>query len=43
MKFVQEGGLLITEGSTSTIFPDYHLVSGCDRSRNRRACSRAAS
>ena len=26
MKFVQEGGLLITEGSTSTIFPDYHLV-----------------
>ena len=28
MKFVQEGGLLITEGSTATIFPDYHLVSG---------------
>jgi hypothetical protein len=28
MKFVQEGGLLITEGSTSVIFPDYHLVSG---------------
>jgi hypothetical protein len=28
MKFVQEGGLLITEGSTSTIFPDYHLVNG---------------
>ena len=28
MKFVQEGGLLITEGSTSTIFPDYHLVDG---------------
>ena len=28
MKFVQDGGLLITEGSTSTIFPDYHLVSG---------------
>jgi len=28
MKFVQEGGLLITEGSTSTIFPEYHLVSG---------------
>jgi len=27
-KFVEEGGLLITEGSTSTIFPDYHLVSG---------------
>ncbi len=28
MKFVQEGGLLITEGSTSTIFPDYHVVQG---------------
>jgi hypothetical protein len=28
MKFVQDGGLLITEGSTSTIFPDYHLVGG---------------
>jgi hypothetical protein len=28
MKFVQDGGLLITEGSTSTIFPDYHLVTG---------------
>jgi hypothetical protein len=28
MKFVQEGGLLITEGSTSMIFPEYHLVSG---------------
>jgi hypothetical protein len=28
MKFVQEGGLLITEGSTSTIFPDYKLVGG---------------
>ncbi len=28
MKFVQDGGLLITEGSTSTIFPEYHLVSG---------------
>jgi len=28
MKFVQEGGLLITEGSTSTIFPEYHLVDG---------------
>jgi hypothetical protein len=28
MKFVQDGGLLITEGSTSTIFPDYKLVSG---------------
>lgn len=28
MKFVQEGGLLITEGATSTIFPEYHLVGG---------------
>ena len=28
MKFVQDGGLLITEGSTSTIFPEYKLVSG---------------
>lgn len=28
MKFVQEGGLLITEGSTSTIFPEYKLISG---------------
>ncbi len=28
MKFVQDGGLLITEGATSTIFPEYHLVSG---------------
>ncbi len=28
MKFVQDGGLLITEGSTSVIFPEYHLVSG---------------
>ncbi len=28
MKFVQEGGLLVTEGSTATIFPDYHLISG---------------
>ncbi len=28
VKFVQEGGLLLTEGSTSTIFPDYKLVSG---------------
>ena len=26
MKFVQEGGLLVTEGSTSTIFPEYHLI-----------------
>ena len=28
MKFVQEGGLLITEGSTSTIFPAYNLLPG---------------
>jgi zinc carboxypeptidase len=27
-KFVQEGGTLITEGSTATIFPDYNLTSG---------------
>ncbi|MCX6538225.1 MAG: M14 family zinc carboxypeptidase [Acidobacteria bacterium] len=27
-QFVKEGGLLITEGATSTIFPDYNLVSG---------------
>jgi hypothetical protein len=28
MKFVQDGGLLITEGSTSTIFPEYNLLPG---------------
>jgi len=27
-KFVQEGGTLITEGSTSTLFPDYNLTNG---------------
>ena len=27
-KFVQEGGTLITEGSTATIFPEYNLTSG---------------
>jgi hypothetical protein len=27
-KFVQEGGTLVTEGSTSTIFPEYGLSSG---------------
>ena len=27
-KFVQEGGTLITEGSTATIFPDYKLTPG---------------
>ena len=28
VKFVREGGTLITEGSTSTIFPDYNVTSG---------------
>jgi hypothetical protein len=27
-KFVQEGGTLITEGSTSTLFPEYNLTPG---------------
>jgi len=27
-KFVQDGGTLITEGSTATIFPEYNLVQG---------------
>jgi hypothetical protein len=27
-KFVEEGGTLITEGSTTTIFPDFGIVSG---------------
>src|ERR1039457_6883763 len=27
-KFVEEGGTLITEGSTATIFPDYGLTPG---------------
>ncbi|HEV8598947.1 MAG TPA: M14 family zinc carboxypeptidase [Gemmatimonadales bacterium] len=27
-RFVQEGGTLITEGSTATIFPEYNLTSG---------------
>jgi hypothetical protein len=27
-KFVEEGGLLITEGATSTIFPEYKLLQG---------------
>jgi hypothetical protein len=27
-KFVQQGGTLITEGSTATIFPEYNLTSG---------------
>ncbi|HMC77599.1 MAG TPA: M14 family zinc carboxypeptidase, partial [Vicinamibacterales bacterium] len=28
MKFVQEGGVLITEGGTSTIFPEFNLTQG---------------
>lgn len=28
MKFVQEGGVLMTEGSTSTIFPEFNLTQG---------------
>jgi hypothetical protein len=28
VKFVREGGTLITEGSTSTIFPEYNVTSG---------------
>jgi hypothetical protein len=28
VKFVQQGGTLITEGSTSTILPEYHITSG---------------
>jgi zinc carboxypeptidase len=28
VKFVQQGGTLIVEGSTSTIFPDYNVTSG---------------
>ena len=27
-KFVQQGGLLITEGGTATIFPEYNLTPG---------------
>jgi hypothetical protein len=27
-KFVQQGGVLITEGATSTVFPDYNLTPG---------------
>jgi zinc carboxypeptidase len=27
-KFVQQGGLLITEGATSTVFPEYNLTPG---------------
>jgi hypothetical protein len=28
VKFVQQGGTLITEGSTSTILPEYHVTNG---------------
>jgi hypothetical protein len=28
VKFVREGGTLITEGSTATIFPEYRITSG---------------
>ncbi len=28
VKFVREGGTLITEGSTATIFPDYNITTG---------------
>jgi hypothetical protein len=28
VKFVQQGGTLITEGSTSTILPEYHITTG---------------
>jgi hypothetical protein len=28
VKFVQQGGLLVTEGSTATIFPEYGVTSG---------------
>ena len=28
VKFVQEGGTLITEGSTATIFPEYGITAG---------------
>ena len=41
-KFVQEGGTLITEGSTSTIFPEYAIYVAASPSRRRRSCSCAA-
>jgi hypothetical protein len=28
VKFVQQGGTLITEGSTSTILPEYKITTG---------------
>ena len=37
-KFVQEGGTLITEGSTATIFPEYGITPASP-SRSRRSCS----
>ena len=41
-KFVQEGGTLITEGSTATIFPAYGDHAAASRSKSRRSCSCAA-
>ncbi len=39
-KFVQEGGVLITEGATSTVFPEYNLTPGVSH-RNARQPLRA--
>ena len=41
-KFVQEGGTLITEGSTATIFPEYGDHDRRHGRRRRRSCSCAA-
>ena len=41
-KFVQEGGTLITEGSTATIFPEYGVHQRRHRRDARRSSSRAA-
>ena len=38
VKFVQEGGTLITEGSTTTIFPEYGITQGVTV-EGRRSCS----
>ena len=37
VKFVREGGTLITEGSTATIFPEYNMTSAASRSRSPTA------
>jgi hypothetical protein len=37
VKFVREGGTLITEGSTSTIFPEYNVTSGVTGRESGRA------